>query len=171
VPQDHEESTVKKTVLFATAFALAFGPAVSYAQLTCNGIAVIGSSSNNSNQAQSAIATQMTHIMVCDPHSPAPPAWNAQEWSSGGNPSGTIVEIGALPRNPYATYAVNAAGRKQDNNLRGTIQYTYNGSPTAVYMISVTGTTGGNMFFCLDGTTTIAYTTTWFPATTPTRCS
>ena len=159
---------MKKTAIFATAFALVFGPTVSYAQLTCNGFPVVGSSSNNSNQAQRAIADQMTHIMVCDPHSPSPPAWSAQEWSSGGTNGGTIREFSDPARVPYGTYTVNANGRKQDNNLRGTIQYSYTGGGTTpLYMISVSGS---NMYFCSDGTSAVQYRTTWFMAANPTSC-
>jgi hypothetical protein len=160
---------VRKTVTFATAFALAFGPAVSYAQLTCNGNAVIGSSSNNSNQATSAIASQMTRIMVCDPHSPGPPAWDSQEWHSGGSSGGTINEFSDPARVPYGTYTVTANGRKQDNNLRGTITYSYTGGSAAgPYMISVNG---NNMYFCADGSSNaVLYSTTWKAAASVTSC-
>jgi hypothetical protein len=166
------ESAMKKTAIFASAFVLVFGPAASYAQLTCNGIPVVGSSSNNSNQAQAAIANQMTQIMVCDPHSPSPPPWSAQEWSSGGPAGGTIREFSDPARVPYGTYTVGANGRKQDNTLRGTVRYSYSGgSSTPLYMISVTGSTRGNMYFCNDATAALQYSTTWFMAAQPTACS
>jgi hypothetical protein len=163
---------MKNTAIFATVFALMFGPAASYAQLTCNGIPVVGSSSNNSNQAQAAIANQMAGIMVCDPHLGSPPPWSAQEWSSGGANGGTIREFSDPARNPYGTYTVGANGRKQDNNLRGTIKYSYSsGSTTPLYMISVTGSTSGNMYFCDDGTAALQYSTSWFMAARPSACS
>jgi hypothetical protein len=170
----HEENTVKKTVIFATAFALAFGPAVSFAaSLKCNGFTVIGNSETTTTAAQSDMATQFTKIMVCDPSSGAP--WHAQEFHGGGATTGNITEYSDQARNPYATYTLGGTGTGGGSSptIRGTIYYTYNGSNTPTYMVSVNGTT---MYFCNSGTSNgdqdnPKYTTTWKAESGVTSCS
>jgi hypothetical protein len=144
---------MRKTITFVAAFALALGPAVSYAAMTCGGSTPI--------LTQALVAAQMNNILVCEPS--AGPPWHAQEWTGNevGIASATLQEFSDQARNPYGnvTFGLNAGIGV------GTVSYSYTGGGTAgPYEIAVSGST---LFFCTpsNGNGAIQYTTHFKAAT------
>jgi hypothetical protein len=145
---------VKKTVIYATTCALAMGPTASFADSTCGGASVIST--------EATLATEMTHIMVCDPQGAPVGHFESQEWHSGGATGGTIQEFSDPGRVPYGTYTLG-----QDGGGFGTISYTYDGSSTPQYVVAVSGST---MYYCLESDGSLQYTTSFKLAAAPAAC-
>jgi hypothetical protein len=142
------EGTMKKIVIFATAFGLAIGPATSYAAVNCGNSAdgffpVLGNTAVSAVDAMTAVDTQMTQIMVCNPSGVSSNFQN-QEWTSGPT-ARTFNEFSDPARVPYGTYSIgyNLGG---PGSRAGTITYLYTGGGSfGPYMIS---TNGNIMYFC-----------------------
>ena len=135
------ESTVRKTLLFATTFALAFGPAASFAAVSCANLPVVGT--------QVALAATMTNVMVCEPFG-----------ERAGRPSTTRrngpTELGSfwriLTRHGIRTAPILLVQAATALTVRGTITYSYSGGGNAgPYMVSLDTTTAPKtLYFCAD---------------------
>jgi hypothetical protein len=140
-------NTAKNAIIGATAFALVMGPVASFAG-TCGG------------GTEAALATQMTHIMVCDPQGASVGHFDAHEWRSGGLTGGTIDEF-SDPARPTA--AIRWARTPMAE--RSLTPMADRATPS--YVVAVSGST---MFYCLDSNGSLQYTASFKPAASPAAC-
>ena len=138
------ESTMKRAVIFATSFGLAFGPVAAFAQSfsSCGASAHVFTTST--------LGTFLNAVMVCNPSTGTAGNFASQEYHTGTTTGGTFTEFSDPARNPYGSYTINVSAADD------TITYTYGSSSTQTYIV---GQNSSTLFFCLATDDTLVYTT------------